>query len=182
MACSVENSTSSGGTMSDLAKALSHWHLIAELTVADVGANHLSYEQLLWNPASWPSWDHALVYEKQIACTYCCKATVYMDVIIVEDDLEAIDHKPQVPLRLLGKRLYGPNSKIDPVLPDVRVITKSNVEVIIEIHLVERTRTLRSRTLKTIGKLLSSYLKLRSKYGISTSRVVIPSNPNCSML
>lgn len=69
---------------------------------------------------------------------------------VVQSDANAIEYKPQPPSESVGKPLFNMRSEIENLLADLGVVTKTNVEVLVEGCLIKRPNTLRLQIVKAV--------------------------------
>lgn len=73
-----------------------------------------------------------------------------MGGMLVESDSSGTDYQPQPPLKSVARPPSDMTSKIERVMPDRGVLTKTNVEAIVENCLTKWTDTLQSDIVKAV--------------------------------
>lgn len=162
MVCIAENRCPTHPIKYNPAATLSDPEFMIQQESTDLGAKYLFHDTALLEPAATSTKEAAWLFIERVRADYTVTvAAEDFAGTVVESGSDVIKHKTQQLSKPVVKPLSDTRSEIKRVLAYLGVVTKNDVEVIVETRLTKWIRTLLLQILKTIESTIEYELKAR---------------------
>lgn len=163
--------------MSDLATVRSDPERVLHRATAEVGLKTSSFETMLPEPVGLTNKETAPSSMKRVLAAHTfTNADLYMSGNVIESGSNAIYYKPQLLAKSIVKPPSNMKSKTGLALANLGLLTKIDVEEIVESRLTKCTKTLQSQTLKSVEFTFEEELQsisLNSNDGLKSTMSIV---------